>query len=278
MTTNFETEIKRAAHLIQAADGLVFCAGAGMGVDSGLPDFRGDKGFWKAYPPYAKIGLGFMDMANPRWFEGDLAMAWGFYGHRLKLYRETVPHHGFDILLEWGKAKAGGYFVFTSNVDDQFQKAGFEEEKIEECHGSIHYLQCVASCGKGIWSAAEVRVHVDEETMRARAPLPKCPSCGASARPNVLMFGDWHWDSARTGLQGRRFQEWLHDNQRRKIVVIECGAGTAVPTVRLTSEQICRELGASLVRINVRDPHVSYGHIGLPLGALEALSRINALI
>lgn len=43
----------QAAKLIQDADSLVICAGAGMGVDSGLPDFRGDHGFWKAYPGLA---------------------------------------------------------------------------------------------------------------------------------------------------------------------------------------------------------------------------------
>ena len=61
--------------------GLLFTAGAGMGVDSGLPDFRGDKGFWKAYP--ALFGHSFSDMANPSWFDSDPRLAWGFYGHRL---------------------------------------------------------------------------------------------------------------------------------------------------------------------------------------------------
>ena len=39
------------------------------GVDSGLPDFRGNKGFWKAYPPLKKMGVSFMDMASPLWFK-----------------------------------------------------------------------------------------------------------------------------------------------------------------------------------------------------------------
>src|SRR5262245_65520914 len=74
---------------------MLIGAGAGMGVDSGLPDFRGDQGFWKAYPPYAERGLRFVDLANPDWFENDPAMAWGFYGHRFNLYHKTAPHAGF---------------------------------------------------------------------------------------------------------------------------------------------------------------------------------------
>ena len=61
-----------------------------MGVDSGLPDFRGTQGFWRAYPLYAKLGLDFASMANPRWFTTDPAFAWGFYGHRLELYRRDA--------------------------------------------------------------------------------------------------------------------------------------------------------------------------------------------
>jgi NAD-dependent SIR2 family protein deacetylase len=56
--------IARCAHLICAADGLVLCAGAGMGVDSGLPDFRGAAGFWRAYPALARAGIRFEEMCR----------------------------------------------------------------------------------------------------------------------------------------------------------------------------------------------------------------------
>ena len=80
------TLFSRAAEAIQEAKHLYITAGAGMGVDSGLPDFRGDEGFWRAYP--ALRGYPFQQMANPRWFVEDPTRAWGFYGHRLNLYRE----------------------------------------------------------------------------------------------------------------------------------------------------------------------------------------------
>ena len=135
-----------------------------MGVDSGLPDFRGNEGFWKAYPPMAKLGISFVQMANSHWFEHHPQLAWGFYGHRLNLYRQTVPHQGFSQLLGLARSKPGGYFVFTSNVDGQFHKAGFDENRIEECHGTIHHFQCVEPCGHNIWDASAIQVDVDEET------------------------------------------------------------------------------------------------------------------
>src|SRR4051812_35675725 len=96
-----EEVIHRAAEAIASADALVIGAGAGMGVDSGLPDFRGRDGFWQAYPPYAQLGLDFASIANPHWFQRDPPLAWGFYGHRLGLYRQTRPHPGFAILRAW---------------------------------------------------------------------------------------------------------------------------------------------------------------------------------
>ncbi|HVT79086.1 MAG TPA: NAD-dependent protein deacetylase, partial [Phycisphaerae bacterium] len=73
-----EASLGRAAHAIANAHALLITAGAGMGVDSGLPDFRGPEGFWKAYPAYRHLGLGFAQLANPRWFQDDPALAWGF--------------------------------------------------------------------------------------------------------------------------------------------------------------------------------------------------------
>jgi hypothetical protein len=87
--------IAAAARAIAAADALLITAGAGMGVDSGLPDFRGDDGFWNAYPANRQLGLSSINLANPRWFDDDPHLAWGFYGHRLNLYRSTRPHAGF---------------------------------------------------------------------------------------------------------------------------------------------------------------------------------------
>jgi|GEM_PF-6417111 NAD-dependent SIR2 family protein deacetylase len=140
--------IERAAKIIRDADALLITAGAGMGVDSGLPDFRGNEGFWNAYPPYRKLGKSFVEMANPAGFSSDPAFAWRFYGHRLNLYRKTEPHHGLQILRKWCDTCAVGSFVMTSNVDGHFQKAGFAKDRIYEVHGSIHHLQCSAPCGE----------------------------------------------------------------------------------------------------------------------------------
>jgi len=271
-----EENIKKAAEAIKNSDALFITAGAGIGVDSGLPDFRGNSGFWKEYPAIAKLGKSFSEMANPVWFDIDPKIAWAFYGHRLNLYREVNPHIGFDILLKAAKEKKYGYFVFTSNVDGQFQKAGFDSNKIDECHGSIHHLQCSKPCNHNIWSAKETNIDVDMSIFEANKPFPKCPSCGSVARPNILMFGDWGWLSDRSAMQKSRLSKWVHELETNnvKTAIIEMGAGNAIPTVRMQSQQVFRKLDADLIRINPRDYDAPQGGIEIALGAKEGIERI----
>jgi NAD-dependent SIR2 family protein deacetylase len=271
-------DLQRAADALASAEALLIGAGAGMGVDSGLPDFRGNHGFWNAYPPYARLGLSFTELANPRWFARDAAFGWGFYGHRRNLYRATDPHDGFDILLSWARRMPAGAFVCTSNVDGHFQRAGFDPLRVLECHGSLEWMQCTRDCGAGLFDADADTIEIDESTMRAHHPLPACPECGALARPNVLMFGDGDWDSSRAYEQEGRFRTWLEEVAGRRLVIVECGAGTAVPTVRLLCEHLARTVGGRLIRINVREANVPAGAIGLPTGALAALQAIDALL
>ena len=274
---DINTQIEKAKEAIKEADAVLITAGAGMGVDSGLPDFRGTEGFWRAYPIAKRLGLRFEELANPRWFKENPKLAWAFYGHRLNLYRETQPHKGFYILKKLGESKKGGYFVFTSNVDGQFQKAGFDEKKIVEIHGSIHHLQCTRPCSDDIWPADNVKVEIDMEKFEAKEPLPKCIHCGDIARPNILMFGDWEWISDRTAAQEFRFERWLEklEYMDYKLVIIEIGAGKAVPTVRITSEKIASMYDAKLIRINPRDYDVPSGHISIPMGGLEGIKKIT---
>ena len=272
------TLVKQAAECITQADAILIAAGAGMGVDSGLPDFRGNEGFWEAYPPMKKLGLSFYDLANPVWFTEDPQRAWGFYGHRRNLYRETEPHKGFAILRRWAKQKNGGGFVFTSNVDGHFQKAGFEPDSVVECHGAIDFSQCVAPCCNAIWEAEQSAIEVDLNTFQASVMLPQCKHCSQSARPNVLMFGDCSWVDNRTNDQYSRYERWLESVADSKLAIIELGAGTAVPTVRYQCEQIARRFDqATHIRINPRE---AFGRnaISIELGALEAIKMLGSLM
>lgn len=276
-SVNSKEDIQRAAELIAQADALVVTAGAGMGVDSGLPDFRGRDGFWRAYPALGRERIEFTRIACPQSFMDWPERAWGFYGHRLALYRQTAPHAGFDILRRWAGRMLQGGAVFTSNVDGHFQRAGFDADLVHECHGSIHHLQCLESCTSEIWPADAFVPEVDQDQCLLRNEPPRCPHCGGLARPNILMFGDFGWLDARERRQARALSQWL--TQIERPVVIELGAGTAVPSVRSFGHQVLLHWRARMVRINPREWAVPHAEdVGLADGALAALQALDALL
>ena len=272
-----QEHILQAKHLIAQADAIMITAGAGMGVDSGLPDFRGTEGFWKAYPPLKKLGLNFSDIANPKWFDTKPSLAWAFYGHRLHLYNITIPHEGFALLHTLVQEKGKNYFIVTSNVDGQFQKAGFDEKKILEVHGSIHHLQCSEDCQGRIWDTKPQDIMIDTKNFQALT-LPMCPDCKAVARPNIMMFGDWSFNHARKIQQEENYQRWLKGVKRRKekMVIIELGAGLEIPTIQKLGNKLANNhLNCTLIRINPRDFSISpHCGVSLNMGALMGLDTL----
>lgn len=294
-----DADIVRAAKWLAAADAVVITAGAGMGVDSNLPDFRGDEGFWRAYPLYKELGFNFAQMADPQHFEQNPALAWGFYGHRLNLYRATTPHAGFTLLKDRltrsdhkrsdhkrsaDTAEPLPHFVVTSNVDGQFQKAGFAEKQIWEIHGSIHRLQCLKPCSENIFLNSLPDIEVDMTSMTAKS-WPSCPDCSARSseetplRPNILMFGDYAFNDAGSYSQQLGWNRFLAEHREKNLVIIEMGAGTAIPSIRRLGEHTVKNSAAAkLIRINPREAQVprvlADRAIGLAMGAKDGVQRL----
>ena len=243
------------------ADTLVITAGAGMGCDSGLPAFRTPDGFWKEYPALGNLGLNFADIATPDSFRTDARLAWGFYGHRLNLYRNTEPHEGFSILKTLAESKKD-YVVVTSNVDGAFQKAGFDPAKIYEVHGTIYKLQCVKPCCQELWSAEEFTPVVED--CRLMNDLPLCPNCGKIARPNICMFGEDFW--IETEHHSYRCASRAV-NKLYNPIILEFGAGDSIPAIRWFGERHICDL--PLIRVNPLPSSQAFGVIDVSMTALE---------
>src|SRR5262249_43215679 len=160
------------------------------------PDFRGPQGFWRAYPPYAALGLDFQAMANPAWFDRDPPFAWGFYGHRRNLYRHTQPHDGFSLLRRWAaRMRLGG--LVPSSTPTVSRPSALADTPPPPTAQTPSPLLCPRSTPPAApppLPADPSDLAIDEATFRAPGPLPSCPGCGALARPNILMFGDLDWD------------------------------------------------------------------------------------
>lgn len=284
-----QDEYQIAAGLIQEADVILITAGAGMGVGSGIGTFRGvAAGIW---PPLERLGLQFPDMSNPARFQLDdkygPKLAWSFWKWRYCAYTGTEPHDGYKILKSWCDTKKFPGFVFTSNIDGHFERAGFEGS-VAECHGTVKFLQCQGlspKCPnkKKMWLPDPGQIEnlvVDPNTDEVTSELPKCPGCGTISRPTVMMFGDWGVLTTRINEQDDSYREWLHKIRHEKLVIIEVGAGIAIPTVRCESEMMSRKFGCSLIRINPEHPEISRAavgkkHVSIKAGAEASLVRID---
>jgi NAD-dependent SIR2 family protein deacetylase len=265
------SNINEAAELINNAGAILIGAGAGMGVDSGLPDFRGKEGFWKAYPQLKSLNKSFVEIANGDLFYDNPELAWWFYGHRFNLYAKTRPHQGFDILKKISLSKPT--FVFTSNVDGHFQKAGFNSNQVIECHGSINHLQCAYGCSDNILPITHLPFNSSSKDFSIEGDYPRCSNCGGIARPNILMFDDNWWVRGRIKNQEKNYYDWIFENVG-KIIAVELGAGTGIPSVRNS----CSYNAKNLIRINLNECEVSKGQIPLNMSALDALMAINKLL
>jgi NAD-dependent deacetylase len=160
--------VERLAELLHESGSCVVLTGAGVSTESGIPDFRSPTGIWAQYDP--------MEYATIEAFLANPAKVWEFYGMRLAALGEAEPNDGHRALAEleqrgWVRA------LITQNVDGLHARAGSRE--IVEVHGSLRDAVCL-ECG--------TRVPMEEAV--ALLPAPRCPSCGRTLKPGVVMFGE----------------------------------------------------------------------------------------
>lgn len=267
--------MQQAKSIIQQADVVVLFTGAGMAADSGVPTFRGYNGVAETYPVLEKKNVTYASLTTQRMFDTNPDLAWAFHGHCYNVYKDTIPHAGYGMLLEMMQKKLD-YFVVTSNVDSAHQKSGLDASKVYEVHGRIHTLQCT-QCD-AVWKDENRRFDVDVDTFTLHSELPRCKCC-ALARPNFMMFGDTHFNKAETQEQARRFTAFMqkYDKGNHKIACIEIGAGETVATIRMMGEFIHdRVPGATLIRVNPIDTNKHDSRIvTVKSGALDAIKNLT---
>jgi NAD-dependent deacetylase len=144
--------------------------GAGISVESGVPDFRSEDGVWSRFPVEE---YGTLDA-----FVHDPEKAWGLYRKLWEDVGGKAPNPGHEALarLERAGRLAG---IVTQNIDGLHQLAG--SQNVIEMHGDARHLQCIA-CG---WVG-----EADPDALAADPSVPECPECGRPVKPNAVLFGE----------------------------------------------------------------------------------------
>lgn len=154
---------------LRAARRVTVMTGAGVSAASGVPTFRGPGGLWRNFRPE--------QLATPDAFRRDPRLVWEWYDWRRGLIAACSPNAAHDVIARWSRDP--GFTLVTQNVDGLHERAG--TSNVVRYHGSIWMLKCAGPCGTPDWEDLRVPIH----------PLPpRCPSCGALARPGVVWFGE----------------------------------------------------------------------------------------
>jgi NAD-dependent deacetylase len=164
-----DDQIRLIAERIRLATRLTILTGAGVSAASGVPTFRGQDGLWRQFRAE--------DLATPEAFARDPRLVWEWYDWRRGLIAGCRSNPAHDVIAAW--SKRSGTTVITQNVDDLHLTAG--TDGLIRIHGSIWELSCWGRCSRGATPWRDDRVPLDQ---------PRCPLCGALARPAVVWFGE----------------------------------------------------------------------------------------
>uniref|UniRef100_A0A0V0J3W6 NAD-dependent protein deacylase n=1 Tax=Schistocephalus solidus TaxID=70667 RepID=A0A0V0J3W6_SCHSO len=181
--------------ILSKARKLLVVTGAGISVESGVPTFRGEGGFWRKYAS--------KDLATPEAFAKNPSLVWEFYHYRRELVKTKSPNAGHKALAELEQlfiTANRSFLLATQNVDGLHERAG--SKNLVELHGSLFKVRCT-QCNKvsvntdsPICSALDGRGTPDVSENAAPAipvtQLPRCaePGCGGLLRPHVVWFGE----------------------------------------------------------------------------------------
>ena len=163
--------MRELARRISDATRLTIVTGAGISAASGVPTFRGPQGLWRSFRPE--------DLATRQAFDRDPRLVWEWYDWRRTRIAACRPNAAHQVIAEWSRRE--GFTLVTQNVDGLHERAG--TNGVIRYHGSLWQLRCAAPC------AAGSRPWKDEAVPLIPLP-PRCPHCGALARPAVVWFGE----------------------------------------------------------------------------------------
>mmetsp|Transcript_20708 Transcript_20708/g.26804 ORF Transcript_20708/g.26804 Transcript_20708/m.26804 type:complete len:618 (-) Transcript_20708:878-2731(-) len=249
---NVLQEIQRVS---MEADALLICAGAGA---SGNPNefvYTNSQDFSKYYPWLLKFGYSTsyecMGLLGDPDVSTTIKSAY-LVAHMHNQRRRFQPNPAYYALHK--ALQDLDIFIYTSNVDGCFERAGFDKDKIYSPQGDWKYFQCSLPCSRdAFWEAEnDLDLALPHVPDLPQDTIPRCKRCGRTAIGNVR-GGNWFTHAPYDAAQDR-FLHWIDQiiQQNKKLLILEVGVGFNTPTVtRIPMEQICRDYElATLIRVN----------------------------
>lgn len=243
-------------NLFQTSDYIIIGAGAGLSTAAGV-EYSGPN-FTNNFQPWIKK-YNFKDLYTSSFYNfQSQEEKWAYWSKHIYITNVGMPPTElYKNLLNWVKNK--NYFVVTTNVDDQFYKAGFDPNLICRFQGSYAYLQCARACHKKLYEYSEkikeMVKNINEKNCTIPSKLvPKCPVCNGPMEPNIrkdeFFVEDENW---RKMVQN--YNNFLKNIPKdKKVLLLEFGIGFNTPgIIRFPFETLTNEnKNWFLVRFNTQ--------------------------
>lgn len=227
---DYSAEIERLKEELQTADAIVIGAGAGLSTSAGFT-YSGER-FRKYFGDFIQK-YGFRDMYSGGFYAFSTPEEqWAYWSRYIYINRYMDVDNGtYRKLYELVKEK--DYFVLTTNVDHQFQKAGFDKNRLFYTQGDYGLWQCSEPCHQKTYDNEEVIKKMFEQQKNMRVPselIPYCPICGKPMSMNLraddTFVEDEGWHTA-----SKRYVEFLEKHQNLHILYLELGVGMNTPVI-----------------------------------------------
>lgn len=227
-TGTYSDEIKRLKEALNTADAVVIGAGAGLSTAAGLT-YSGER-FKEHFADFIEK-YHIPDMYSGGFYPfGSLEEYWAWWSRHIYWNRYIdAPNLVYKDLLELVKDK--DYFVLTTNVDHQFQRAGFDKKRLFYTQGDYGLFQCSEPCCQETYDNEDAVRQMIEQQKDMRIPselLPVCPHCGKPMTTNLrcdnTFVEDSGWHQA-----AERYENFIRTRKNLRTLFLELGVGYNTP-------------------------------------------------
>jgi NAD-dependent SIR2 family protein deacetylase len=256
-TKNYSADIQSVADVIKNAERVVMGIGSGMTSAGGL-SYSDPELAKKWYPEYYTQGKSSIsEIMGDFWpttlHEKNAPAFWRFWAkHIFHIRYEPSALQPYCDLYDLVKDK--DYFICSTNVDGQLEKAGFEKNTIFAPQGDYALFQCERPCSQDAYDnktmVEEMIKHMPSPLEIKKEDIPRCPRCGSLLVPNLRC--DNRFVEKSHLINAKRYETFLNDSLDKELVLLELGVGFNTPVIiRYPFEQLTRMLSSvTLVRIN----------------------------
>lgn len=279
-TKNFSDKLGELKFDIERAEALVIGAGAGLSTAAGF-NYDGER--FKKYFSDFEERYEIHDMYYGGFYPFQTAEEfWAWWSRHILINRYDCPV-GETYLKLLALIKDMNYFVITTNVDHQFQRAGFDEDRLFCCQGDYGLFQCSKPCSQTTYENEDIvrDMYKSESNMKIDSSLvPTCPKCGRPLTLN-LRCDDTFVEDELWHQQKQNYENFLKINKKKNVLFLELGVGFNTPIIikypfwRMTSKNsqakyVCVNQGEACFPPNIENQSLAIdANIADVLNALQ---------